>query len=59
MVIEQGYTTRDGIRMGFYQWDKGKKYTYEPGDDKSRQAAYEKALKQQRAAYLNTYGPPQ
>ena len=47
-------TTKDGKPA--YQWENGKKYTYTAGDKASRERAKAKALKQQKAAYINTYG---
>jgi len=55
MPIKQGYTTKNGKRMGYYQWGDGKKYYYTPGNDASRRAAKSKARKQQQAAYANGY----
>jgi len=41
----------------FYQWgDSGKKYHYESGDSRSREAAKEKATRQARAARARGYG---
>jgi hypothetical protein len=53
--IEQGTTTRDGERVGYYQWEDGKKYTYELGNDSARRAAKSKAEKQRRAAGADTF----
>lgn len=47
-------TTKEGKPA--YQWENGAKYTYEAGNKTSRERAKAKALKQQRAAYINTYG---
>jgi len=48
--LQQGYTTRDGERRGYYRWgESGTMYTYEPGDEASRERAREKALRQGRA----------
>jgi hypothetical protein len=56
MPVRQGYTTRDGERVGYYQWgEAGKKYTYTPGDEEARDEAREKARAQQRAAYASGY----
>ena len=55
--IEQGTTTRDGERVGYYQWDppNGKKYTYELNNDNDRQEAKERAEEQRRAAAADTF----
>ncbi|XGI84193.1 hypothetical protein ACEU6E_02795 [Halorutilales archaeon Cl-col2-1] len=43
MPLQQGYTTRDGERKGYYRWgDSGKRYIYTPGDDEDRERAKEK-----------------
>lgn len=56
MPIEQGYTTRDGERRGYYRWGShGKMYTYTPGNERSRKAARAKAVKQMRAAFASGY----
>lgn len=56
MPINQGYTTVNGKRMGYYQWgSEGKKYYYTPGDESERERAYQKALNQQRAARAGGY----
>lgn len=56
--IRQGYTTRRGERIGFYQWQPpdGKKYTYEIGNESARRAALSRARKQRRAAAADTFG---
>jgi hypothetical protein len=39
-----------------YRWgDSGKCYTYDPGDESSKQAARDKAAKQGQAAYASGY----
>jgi len=56
MPIEQGYTTRDGERVGYYQWgDAGKKYTYTPGNERERETARSRAEAQMRAVYASGY----
>lgn len=55
MPLQQGYTTKDGKRMGYYRWgDNGKKYYYTPGNDDSRRAARSRARKQGRAIKANS-----
>lgn len=55
MPIQQGYTTKDGKRKGWYRWgSKGKKYHYTPGNEQSRKAAKAKAKKQGRAIKANS-----
>ena len=50
MPVERGYTTEDGKKVGYYRWGKsGKKYTYNPGNDKARERAKKKAARQGRA----------
>lgn len=39
----------------YYQWGTQKKYYYEPGNKKSRNIAYRKALKQAQAIYSSGY----
>ena len=55
--IEQGTTTRDGERVGYYQWDppNGKKYTYELNNADARQEAKDRAEEQRRAAAADTF----
>jgi hypothetical protein len=55
MPIQQGYTTKDGERRGYYQWGDGTKYYYTPGDPSSRTRAKNKAKEQQREAYASGY----
>lgn len=56
MPVRQGYTTRDGVRVGYYQFGQsGRKYLYEPGNERSRKAAKAKAREQQKAAYASGY----
>lgn len=55
MPINQGYTTRDGERVGYYQWNGGKKYTYEIGNESARRAALSRAKRQRDAAYASGY----
>jgi hypothetical protein len=51
MPVRRGTTTKDGKRVGYYQWDQsGKKYTYQIGNGQSRERAKAKAAKQGRAA---------
>lgn len=50
MPLQQGYTTEDGERKGYYRWgDSGKKYKYTPGNEQSRKRAKKKAKKQGKA----------
>jgi hypothetical protein len=50
MPINQGYTTRDGERKGYYRWgEEGTMYLYTPGDEAERERAKERARKQGRA----------
>jgi len=50
MPLRRGYTTRNGKRVGYYQYGKeGKKYTYNPGSREERYRAKEKAKKQMKA----------
>ena len=50
MPIQRGYTTVDGERKGWYRWgDEGKKYYYEPGNERSRSTAKGLAVRQGRA----------
>ena len=50
MPVNQGYTTRDGERKGYYRWgEEGKMYLYTPGDEDERERAKEKAREQGRA----------
>jgi len=50
MPLQQGTTTRDGERVGYYRWgDSGKMYTYELGNAISRGMAKSKAKEQGRA----------
>ena len=53
--IEQGTTTRNGERVGYYQWEHGKKYTYELGNASARRAAKHRAEEQRRAAAADTF----
>lgn len=39
----------------YYQWGSQKKYYYIPGDTKSRERAYGKAVKQAQAIYSTGY----
>lgn len=56
MPIQQGTTTRDGERVGFYRWgDDGKMYIYELGNARSRAQAKRYAKEQQQAAYASGY----
>lgn len=55
MPIERGYTTRDGERVGYYRWGSGKMYTYEPGNEESREEARDRAEAQRAAAYASGY----
>ena len=56
MPIYRGYTTVKGKRMGWFRWgDSGKKYTYIPGNERSRKSAKKKAVKQAQAAYSAGY----
>jgi len=50
MPVEQGSTTKDGKRVGFFRWGKsGKKYYYRPKNEKSRTRAKRLAAMQGRA----------
>lgn len=50
MPLEQGYTTRNGQRVGWFRWGSGgKKYYYEPGNEHSRASAKGLAKRQGRA----------
>lgn len=50
MPLQQGTTTRDGERVGYYRWgDSGKMYIYELGNPNSRAAAKGLAKRQGRA----------
>lgn len=50
MPLQQGTTTRDGERVGFYRWgDDGKMYVYEQGNPEDREDAKDKALEQGKA----------
>jgi len=50
MPLQQGYTTVDGERKGWYRWgDAGKRYFYEPGNDRSRATAKGLARRQGQA----------
>lgn len=50
MPLQQGYTTRDGERVGWYRWgESGKRYFYEPGNPHSRASAKGLAERQGRA----------
>jgi hypothetical protein len=50
MPLQQGSTTRDGKRAGYYRWGaNGKMYTYPPGDADRRGRARRKAKAQGRA----------
>lgn len=50
MPIQQGTTTRNGERVGYYRWgDEGKIYTYEQGNKAAREAAKQRAKRQGRA----------
>lgn len=50
MPLQNGYTTKNGTRVGYYKWgDSGKKYKYTIGNRKSRENAKNKAKKQGRA----------
>ena len=57
MPLKQGYTTRNGQRVGYYQWgDAGAKYTYTPGNAAERERAKEKAQRQGRAIEASKRG---
>jgi hypothetical protein len=48
--IQQGTTTRDGQRVGYYRWgDEGKMYLYEQGNRNARLRAKRLAQRQGRA----------
>jgi hypothetical protein len=48
--LQQGYTTRDGERRGYYRWgETGTLYLYTPGEDAERERARQRALRQGRA----------
>lgn len=52
MPVDQGTTTKDGKRMGFYRWGtnpKAHKYLYKLDNERSRKAALAKVKKQARA----------
>lgn len=50
MPLQQGTTTRNGERKGFYRWgDEGKMYLYEPGNEGQRERAKRLAQRQGRA----------
>lgn len=50
MPLQQGYTTRDGERKGWYRWgSSGRRYFYEPGNPRSRAQAKSLAKRQGRA----------
>lgn len=54
MPINRGYETVEGEQKGFFRYgDSGKKYYYEPGNDLSRERAYDKALEQMKAIKAN------
>lgn len=55
MPLQQGTTTRDGERVGYYRWgDTGKMYTYQPGNRQSRERAKVLAKRQGRAIEANS-----
>jgi len=57
MPVQQGYTTRNGERKGYFQWgNSGKKYLYTPGNKASRERAKSMAKKQGAAAHASGYG---
>lgn len=49
MPLQQGYTTKDGERKGWYKWPGGVRYFYEPGNERSRATAKGLAERQGRA----------
>lgn len=50
MPLQQGTTTRNGERVGFYRWgDDGKMYTYRLNNTTLRERAKEQAKRQGRA----------
>jgi hypothetical protein len=50
MPLQQGATTRDGERVGYYRWgDEGKMYIYTPNNRQSRERAKALAKRQGRA----------
>lgn len=54
MPVQQGTTTRNGKRVGYYRWgDSGKMYTYEIGNERSRQLARKRARRQGKAIKAN------
>jgi len=56
MPIQQGYTTRNGDKVGYYRFgDTGTMYTYEIGNERARNRARRKAEDQQAAAYASGY----
>lgn len=55
MPIHRCSITIRGKKYPCYQYGNQKKYPYEPGDEKSRKAAYEKAVAQMRAIRASGY----
>jgi len=52
LPIRRKYTTRNGKKIGYYQFgSKGRKYYYTPGNPASRKRAYRKARKQAAAIH--------
>lgn len=56
MPISHGYTTKNGRRKGYYQFDSKKKFYYEPGSKDEREEAKRKAHEQAYAAGYNWEG---
>ncbi len=56
MPVQQGYTTKNGKKVGYFRWgSSGKKYYYTPGNESARKRARKRAEKQAEAAYASGY----
>jgi len=56
MPVHRGTTTKNGKKVGYYQWGtQGKRYHYTLGSESSRKRARAKAQKQGRAARAHGY----
>lgn len=56
MPCRRGTTTRNGKRVGYYQWgESGKRYTYELGNEQARKRALRRCREQARAIRASGY----
>lgn len=55
MPVFRKYSTQNNKKVGYFQFGSHKKYYYTIGNKTSRQNAYDKAKKQQAAAYASGY----